>query len=69
MDEFDVNPICIMKHGDRLGHGVVVVSLPTRSPVLSISMADPEGAEMVRQSLLQIIEAGGQFSVATGAAR
>lgn len=62
MDEFDVNPICDMKHGDSWGHGVVLVKLPTRAPLFSISMADRDGAEMARQSLLQIIEAGGQFT-------
>lgn len=57
----DVNPVAAVDTEAGPRPGVTMVSLPHRVPIFTVTMPTRDGAEHVRELLLDVIKAGGQF--------
>lgn len=61
MQRNDVNPVAVVDTAAGPQPGVTMVSLPHRQPIFTVTMPTVDGAEHVREFLLDVIKAGGQF--------
>lgn len=61
MSEFEAGPVQQVQHAEGFSYGVVIVRLPHRQPVFTVSMPTAEKAEEARRMLNKMIEDGAEF--------